>query len=45
MEELQFLGAVKLKEVEGSQRRVVEAVQKLVEQGAIQLGEAEETVV
>ncbi len=45
LEELQFLGAVKLKEVEGSQRRVVETVQKLVEQGVIQLGEAEETVV
>ncbi|HRF55916.1 MAG TPA: flagellar motor switch protein FliG [Campylobacterales bacterium] len=45
LEELQFLGAVKLREVEGAQRRVVEIVQKLVEQGAIQIGEAEETVV
>jgi flagellar motor switch protein FliG len=45
IEELQFLGAVKLKEVEGAQRRVVETAQRLVEQGVIQLGEAEETVV
>jgi flagellar motor switch protein FliG len=45
LEELQFLGAVKLKEVEGAQRRVAETAQKLVEQGVIQLGEAEETVV
>lgn len=45
LEELQFMGAVKLKEVESAQRRIVEAVQKLVEQGVIQIGEAEETVV
>ena len=45
IEELQFLGAVKLKVVEGAQRRVVETAQRLVEQGVIQLGEAEETVV
>lgn len=45
IEELQFLGAVKLKDVEGAQRRVVETAQRLVEQGVIQLGEAEETVV
>jgi len=44
MEELQFLGAIKLKEVEAAQRRIVDVVQKLVEQGVIQIGEADETV-
>jgi flagellar motor switch protein FliG len=44
MEELQFLGAIKLKEVEAAQRRIVDVVQKLVEQGVIEIGEAEESV-
>ena len=44
MEELQFLGAIKLKEVEAAQRRIVDAVQKLVEQGVIEVGDAEESV-
>ena len=43
-EELQFLGAVKVKEVEVAQRTIVEAVQKLAEQGVLELGEAEETI-
>lgn len=45
MEELQFLGAVKLKEVEAAQRRIVEVVQRLVEEGKIQLGEGDDAVV
>jgi len=44
IEELQFLGAVKMKEVEGAQRRIVDAVQVLAEQGVLQLGESEEMV-
>ncbi len=43
-EELQFLGAVKVKEVEVAQRTIVEAIQKLAEQGVLELGEAEETI-
>ena len=42
VEELQFLGAVKMKEVEGAQRKIVDAVQALAEQGILQLGESEE---
>jgi flagellar motor switch protein FliG len=44
IEELQFLGAVKMKEVESSQRKIVDAVQALAEQGILQLGESEEMV-
>ncbi|MGA9046326.1 FliG C-terminal domain-containing protein, partial [Sulfuricurvum sp.] len=44
IEEMQFLGAVKMKEVEGAQRRIVDAVQVLAEQGVLQLGESEEMV-
>jgi flagellar motor switch protein FliG len=43
-EEMQFMGAVKVKEVEGSQRKIVEAVQQLADQGVIQLGEADEMI-
>lgn len=43
-EEMQFLGAVKVKEVEASQRRIVEVVQNLANSGVIQLGETEETI-
>ena len=43
-EEMQFLGAVKVKDVEGSQRKIVEAVQQLAEQGVLQLGETEEMI-
>ncbi len=44
IEEMQFLGAVKVKEVEGAQRKIVDAVQALAEQGVLQLGESEELV-
>ena len=44
IEEMQFMGAVKVKEVESSQRKVVEAVQQLADQGVIQLGEADEMI-
>lgn len=44
VEEMQFLGAVKVKEVEGAQRKIVDAVQALAEQGVLQLGESEEMV-
>lgn len=43
-EEMQFLGAVKMKDVEGSQRKIVEAVQQLSEQGVLQVGETEEMI-
>ncbi|MFY9143666.1 flagellar motor switch protein FliG [Sulfuricurvum sp.] len=44
IEEMQFLGAVKVKEVESAQRKIVDAVQSLAEQGVLQLGESEEMV-
>lgn len=44
LEEMQFLGAVRVKDVEEAQRRVVEEVQKLAEQGVLQVGEAEEMI-
>ncbi len=44
IEELQFLGAVKVKDVEAAQRKVVDTVQALAEQGVLQLGESEELV-
>ncbi len=44
IEEMQFLGAVKVKEVESAQRKVVDVVQNLAEQGVLQLGESEEMV-
>jgi len=44
IEEMQFLGAVKMKEVEAAQRKIVDAVQALAEQGVLQLGESEEMV-
>ncbi len=44
VEEMQFMGAVKVKDVESSQRKVVEAVQSLAEQGVIQLGEEEDMI-
>lgn len=43
-EEMSFLGAVRVKDVEEAQRRIVEKVQKLVEDGTILVGEAEEMV-
>jgi flagellar motor switch protein FliG len=44
LEEMQFLGAVRVKDVEEAQRRVVDEVQKLAEQGVLQVGEAEEMI-
>ena len=44
IEELQFLGAVKMKEVEAAQRKIVDAVQALADQGVIQIGESEEMI-
>ena len=43
-EEMQFLGAVKMKDVETAQRKVVETVTKLSEQGTIQMGGSEEMI-
>lgn len=44
-EEMQFLGAVKMKDVEGAQRRIVEVVNGLAEAGTIQLGSSSEEMV
>ncbi len=44
-EEMQFMGAVKMKEVEGAQRRIVEVVNGLAESGTIQLGSSSEEMV
>ncbi|WP_331776037.1 flagellar motor switch protein FliG [Sulfurospirillum sp. 1612] len=44
IEEMNFLGAVRVKDVEEAQRRIVEEVQKLAEQGVVQIGEAEEMI-
>ncbi|MDY5949730.1 MAG: flagellar motor switch protein FliG, partial [Helicobacter sp.] len=38
-EEIQFLGAVKVRDIEAAQRKIIEIVQNLSEQGLIQLGE------
>ncbi len=43
-EEMGFLGAVRVKDVEEAQRKIVEEVQKLAEQGVLQIGEAEEMI-
>ena len=43
-EEMQFLGAVSVKDVEEAQRRIVEQVQALAEGGAFQIGEADEMI-
>ncbi|MGG7047458.1 MULTISPECIES: flagellar motor switch protein FliG [unclassified Campylobacter] len=44
VEEMGFLGAVRVKDVEEAQRRIVEAVQALAEQGVFQVGEADEMI-
>lgn len=44
IEEMQFLGAVRVKDVESAQRKIVDTVQALAEQGVLQLGETEEMV-
>ena len=43
-EEMQFLGAVKMKDVESAQRRIVEVVNGLAEAGTIQMGSTEEMI-
>ena len=43
-EEMQFLGAVKMKDVETAQRKIVESVNALSESGAIQMGSSEEMI-
>lgn len=44
IEELQYLGVVKVRDVENSQRKIVELVQTLSEQGTIQIGEEDDVV-
>ncbi|MCH9812822.1 MAG: flagellar motor switch protein FliG [Epsilonproteobacteria bacterium] len=43
-EEMGFLGATKVKDVEEAQRKIVEEVQKLAEKGLVQIGEADEVI-
>ena len=43
-EEMQFMGAVKMKDVETAQRKIVEVVTQLAEQGLVQMGESEEMI-
>ena len=43
-EEMQFMGAVKVKEVEEAQCKIVEVVQKLAEEGIVTIGKAEEMI-
>lgn len=44
LEEMQFMGAVKMKDVETAQRKIVEVVNQLAEAGTIQMGSNEEMV-
>ncbi len=44
LEEMQFMGPTKVKDVEEAQRKIVEEVQKLAEKGIVQLGEADEVI-
>lgn len=44
VEEMQFLGAVKMKDVEAAQRKVIEVVNQLVEQGVVQIGDGDDTI-
>ncbi len=39
IEELQYLGVVRVRDVENAQRKIVEIIQALLEQGVIQIGE------
>jgi flagellar motor switch protein FliG len=45
IEEMQFLGAVKMKDVETAQRRIVDVVNALAEAGTIALGTSSEEMV
>jgi flagellar motor switch protein FliG len=44
VEELQFLGPVKVKDVEAAQRKIIEIVQKLAEEGKVSVGAQEEVI-
>jgi flagellar motor switch protein FliG len=44
LEELQFLGPVKVKDVEAAQRKIIEIVQRLAEEGKISIGAEEEVI-
>lgn len=44
LEEMGYLGAVRVRDVEEAQRRIVEAVQSLAEKGVFQVGEADEMI-
>ncbi len=44
LEEMQFMGPVKMKDVEAAQRRIVEVVNQLAEAGTIQMGSTDEMV-
>ncbi|GAA7227153.1 flagellar motor switch protein FliG [Helicobacter pylori] len=43
-EEMQYLGAVKIKDVDVAQRKIIEIVQSLQEKGVIQTGEEEDVI-
>ena len=43
-EELQFLGPVKVKDVEEAQRKIVDEIQKMAELGKIQIGDTDEVI-
>ncbi len=44
LEEMQFMGPVKMKDVEAAQRRIVEVVNQLAEAGTIQVGSTDEMI-
>ncbi|WP_305871593.1 flagellar motor switch protein FliG [Helicobacter pylori] len=44
VEEMQYLGAVKIKDVDVAQRKIIEIVQSLQEKGVIQTGEEEDII-
>ncbi|STP13082.1 flagellar motor switch protein [Helicobacter mustelae] len=44
VEEMQFLGAVKVRDIEAAQRKIVEIVQNLSDQGLIQIGDEDDIV-
>ncbi|GAA9577970.1 flagellar motor switch protein FliG [Helicobacter pylori] len=44
VEEMQYLGAVKIKDVDVAQRKIIEIVQSLQEKGVIQTGEEEDVI-
>ncbi len=44
LEEMQFMGPVKMKDVEAAQRRIVEVINQLAEAGTIQMGSTDEMI-